>query len=65
MAEKLSFMVFGALFLFEVYIQQRSYLIGRSSFWSAIRRNKTEHFKIIKKSIIAAEKCKKYSCKQH
>ena len=28
-----------------------------NSFWSVIRKKKTEHFKIIKKSIMAAQKC--------
>ena len=41
MAEKWIFMVFRALFLFEVQIQQRGYLTGGNSFWSGIRRKKT------------------------
>ena len=55
MAEKLKFMVFRALFLFEVHIQQRWYLTGGNSFWNVIRRKKTEHFKIMKKSIMVAQ----------
>ena len=55
---KNKFMVFRALFLFEVHIQQRWYLTGGNSSWSFIRRKKTEHFKILKKSIMAAQKCK-------
>ena len=43
-----------ALFLFDVQIQQRWCLKDGSSFLSAIRRKKTEHFKIISKSIRAA-----------
>ena len=58
MAEKLNFIVFGALFLFEVHIQQRSYSTWRKSSWSVIRRKKSEHLKIMKKSIMAAQKCK-------
>ena len=58
MTEKRKFMVFRALFLFEVHIQQRWYLTGGNSSWSFIRRKKTEHFKILKKSIMAAQKCK-------
>ena len=58
MTEKQKFMVFRALFLFEVHIQQRWYLTGGNSSWSFIRRKKTEHFKILKKSIMAAQKCK-------
>ena len=58
MTEKLNFMVFRALFLIEVHIQQRWYLTGRNSFWSVIRRKKTEQFTIIRKSIMAAQKCK-------
>ena len=42
-------MVFRALFLFEVQFQKRSYLRGGNSSWRVIRRNKTEHFKTIKK----------------
>ena len=58
MAEKLKFMVFRALFLFEVHIQQRWYLTGGNSFWNVIRRKKTEDFKLMKKSIMVAQKCK-------
>ena len=58
MTEKQKFMVFRAIFLFELHIQQRWYLTGGNSFWSFIRRKKTEHFKILKKSIMAAQKCK-------
>ena len=58
MAEKGKFMVFRALFSLKVHIQQRWYLTGRNSFWSIIRRKKTYHFKIIKKSIMAVQKCK-------
>ena len=43
---------------FYSHIQQRWYLAGGKSFWSVIRRKKSEHFKIMKKSIIAAQKCK-------
>ena len=46
MDEKLNFMVFRAVFLFEVHIRQ-SY-------------SKKKQLKIIKKSIMAAQKCKKY-----
>ena len=49
MAEKMNFMVFRALFLYEVHIQQRWYLTGEK---------KTEYFKIIKKYIMASQKCK-------
>ena len=59
MVEKLNFMVFRALFLFEVHIQQR-YLTGLNSSWSVTRRKKTEHLKIIMKSIMFAQKCKNY-----
>ena len=58
MAEKLHFIVFRALFLFDVYIQLRWYLKGENSSCSVIRRKKTEHFKIIKKSKMAYQKCK-------
>ena len=58
MAEKLNFVVFGALFLFDTRIQQRWYLAGRNSSWSVIRRMKTEHFTIMKKSTVASQKCK-------
>ena len=47
MTEKQKFMVFRAIFLFELHIQQRWYLTGGNSFWSFIRRKKTEHFKIL------------------
>ena len=47
MVGKLNFMVFRALFLFEVQFQKRSYLRGGNSSWRVIRRKKTEHFKII------------------
>ena len=43
--EKLNFMVFRALFLFGVHIQQRCLTYGKSS-WSVIRKKKTEHSKI-------------------
>ena len=55
MAEKQKFMV---LFLFEVRIQQRWYLTGGNSSLNVIRRRTTEHFKIIKKTIMGAQKCK-------
>ena len=51
-------MVFRALFLFEIHIQQRWYLTGGNSSGSFIRRKKTEHFKILQKSITTAQKCK-------
>ena len=60
MAEKLNFMVFRASFLFDVHSQQRWYLILGNPFWSVIRGKKTEHFKRMKKSIMAAQKCKNY-----
>ena len=59
MTEKLNFMVFRALFLFEVYMQQRQYLTWGNSSWSVIKRKKIKHFKLMKKSIVAAQKCKK------
>ena len=31
---------------------------GENSSWSVIRRKKTEHFKIMKKSIMVTQKCK-------
>ena len=40
MAEKLNFIVFRALFLFDVHIEQR-YLTRENSFWGVIRRTKT------------------------
>ena len=49
--------VIRVLFLFEVHIQQRWWLTEGNSSWSVIRRKKTEHFKI-KKSTMAAQKCK-------
>ena len=58
MAGKQKFMVFRALFLFEVHIQQRLYLTGGNSFWNVIRIKKTEDFKLMKKSIMVAQKCK-------
>ena len=58
MTEKRKFMVFRVLFLFELHIQQRWYLTRGNSSWSFIRRKKTEHFKVLKKSIMAAQKCK-------
>ena len=53
MVEKLNFMVFRALFLFEVHIQQR-YLTDVNSSWSVTRRKKIKHRKIIMKSIMVA-----------
>ena len=58
MAEKLNFMIFRDLFLNGKHILPRRYLISGNSFYSIIRRKKTEHFKTIKKSIMAAQKCK-------
>ena len=58
MTKKRKPIVFRALFLSEVHMQQRWYLTGRNSSRSYIRREKTEHLKILKKSIIAAQKCK-------
>ena len=58
MTEKLNLIVFRVLFLFAVHMRQRGYLTGRNSSWSVTRRKKTEHFTIIKKSIMAAQKCK-------
>ena len=49
-------MVSRALFLFEGHIQQ--VLTGENSFWIVVRKEKIEHFKIIKKSIMAAQKWK-------
>ena len=49
-------MVSRALFLFEVHIQQ--VLTGENSFWIVVRKEKIEHFKIIKKSIMGAQKWK-------
>ena len=60
MAEKCNFKVFRDLFLFEVHIQQRLYLTGGNSSSCVIRRKKTEHFKIIQKSIMAVQKMQKY-----
>ena len=37
-------MVFRALFLFQVHIQQRCYLKEENSSWSFIKRKKTEYF---------------------
>ena len=59
MTEKLNFMVFRALFLFEVYMQQRQYLTWGNSSWSVIKKKKIKHFKLMKKSIVAAQKFKK------
>ena len=36
------------------------YQILGNPFWSVIRGNKTDHFKIMKKSIMTAQKCKNY-----
>ena len=58
MAEKLNFMIFRDLFLSGVHILPRRHLISGNSFYSIIRRKKIEHFKTIKKSIMAAQKCK-------
>ena len=58
MTEKQKFMVFRALFLFEVHIQQRWYLTGGNSSWSFIWRKKTDNFKILKKSVMATQKYK-------
>ena len=55
MAEKWKFLVFRALFLFEVYIQQWLYLTGGT----LPGRKKIEHFKIRKKSI-GCTKMQKY-----
>ena len=55
MAEKCNFKVFRDLLLFEVHIQQRLYLTGGNSSSCVIRRKKTEHFKIIQKSIMAVQ----------
>ena len=60
MAEKCYFKVFRDLFLFEVHIQQRLYLKRGNSSSCVIRQKKTEHLKIIRKSIMAVQKCKKY-----
>ena len=54
MPEKRKFMVFNALFLFEVRIQQKRYLTGENFFLNVITRKKTEHCKIMKKSIMVA-----------
>ena len=60
MAEKLNFMVFRVYFYLKyIHAQQRCYLTGGNPSWSVIRRKKTEHCKIIKKSIMAAQKWKK------
>ena len=58
MTKKWKFVVFKALFLLEVHIQQRWYLTGENSSRSFIRSKKTEHFRILRKSIMAAQKCK-------
>ena len=60
MAEECNFKVFRDLFLFEVHIQQRLYLKYGNSSLCVIRRKKTEHFKIIQKSIMAVQKMQKY-----
>ena len=41
-----------------ISIQQRWYLTGGNSSLNVIRRRTTEHFKLIKKTIMGAQKCK-------
>ena len=58
MDEKLNFMVLELYFYLNYISNKDDCLPGGYSSWSVIRKKKTEHFKIIKKSIMAVQKYK-------
>ena len=57
MTEKPKFTIFRVLFLFEVHIQQRWYLIGKT-FPGVLLEERKLNISKLKKSIMAAQKCK-------